>query len=65
MKVLGLYFKEELNVLYYFEVCEYIFFEDFLVKIYLDWLNEYFNCMVCLIDFIIGKFWFVVGFNVL
>lgn len=56
MKVFGLYFKEELNVLYYFEVCEYIFFEDFLIKIYLDWLNEYFNCMVCLIGFIIGNF---------
>lgn len=36
MKALGPHLKEELNVPYHPEACEYTLFEDRLVKIYLD-----------------------------
>lgn len=36
MKALGSHLKEELNVPYHPEACEYTLFEDLLVKIYLD-----------------------------
>lgn len=64
MKALGPHLKEELNVPYHPEACEYTFFEVLLIEIYFDRSHECLNCPKRLIDFITRKFWFVAGFNV-
>lgn len=69
MKVLGLNFKVELNVLYDFVVCEYIYidlcFDVFLIEYFLSLLYMFLNCLDCLKYFLIWKCLFFLGFNIL